>query len=162
MSAHVTRQVGLLHHAQRILDGEQHQRCPGVPQEPCAGVEYLIGAAGFLLKILRVLAQRMMQTVAFMGTVVAPMVFGLGIHQTQLRVPVDVAFQPPTIERGQVVGAGGGQGGVGPFEDRAKARPIILFKQQNAHAQNGAFAELFTQAIRHRAQVFAQHNGAMT
>ena len=70
-----------------------------MPEEAGAGVEYLIGAGGFIDKVLRVLTQCVAQAITFLLAVFPPVRFGHLIHHAQPCIPVDIAFQPPAIER---------------------------------------------------------------
>ena len=118
-------------------------------------------AQGFFLKILRILAQCAVQPFAFTLAVAPPVIGGDRIDQVQAFVPVNVTALQPAIERWQVMGAGGGEGVIRPGQDGLEVRAVVLLEQQHTHAENGPFAELFTQAFRDRTQVFTQDDGLM-
>lgn len=110
----------------------------------------------FVAKVLRVVAQRLVQAVTLVLAGLAPLFGGGRVDQPEADVPVDVASVPPAIEGGQVVSGGGRQGIVRPVEDRFEAMTVLLFEQQHTHAEDRAGGQFFPQTVGHRAEVFAE------
>ncbi|MCY1449299.1 hypothetical protein D9M71_660270 [compost metagenome] len=85
----------------------------------------------------------LLQTLTLLLAEVAPVPFAGGVDQRQALVPVDVPGLQPAGQRRQVMGAGGGQGVIGPVEDRLEVAGALLLELQYAHAENRPLREFF-------------------
>lgn len=85
-------------------------------------------------------------------------------QQPQPGLPVQVVARPPACHGGQVVRAGHGHRGGRPRLRRAERRlgpRIVALEPQDAHAEQARVGQLFAQARRHGAEIFADDDAAV-
>ncbi|MNF91718.1 hypothetical protein D3C84_743290 [compost metagenome] len=132
-------QVGLFVDAQQVFQRYQHQGRAGMSQVTDAGVDQAVRVRLYRVIVLKGL----LQTLTLLLAEVAPVPFAGGVDKRQALVPVDVPGLQPAGQGRQVMGAGGGQGVIGPVEDGLEVAGALLLELQYAHAENRPLGEFF-------------------